>query len=292
MSRIVIAGGSGFIGSALAEALKPSHEVVIVGRSAGSTSWDRMPEAVDGSTAVINLAGSSIQVPWTASNRKLMIESRVAACEKVAASIRTAKLPPSIWINASATGYYGDRADEVLTEASSAGQGFLAQTCISWENASQGNPLPNTVQSCIRIGIVLGREGGAYPKLALLTRYFAGSALGSGEQWYPWIHLDDLVGIFLFQLEAKLEGAINGTTPNPTRNADLMRAMRHQMHRPWVPNVPAFVLRASGAIIGPDAEAILSSQRALPARMIEHGFAYQFPMIEDALLDLSVARRT
>lgn len=286
MKRIVIGGGSGFIGTALRADLRDRYDVVNVGRGRENVSWERLADVVDGADAVINLAGSSVQAPFSPGNRREILTSRVQSCAKVAEAIRHAKNPPAIWINASATGYYGDRGDEVLSESSAPGTGFLAETCVAWEHASLGNPLPKTIQSCLRFGVVLGNGGGAFPKLAQLTRMFLGSALGRGDQYFPWVHLADAIGVINFQLENRIPGPINVVALRPERNRDVMAELRRQLHRPWVPNVPAPILYAVGKSVGPDPETILSSALVLPGVLLEHAFEFRFPGLPEAVHDL------
>lgn len=287
----MIAGGRGLLGDALRRALQPSNDVVILSRSGdGDRRWDGRTLGdwignLDGAMAVINLTGESVQLPWTPANRKRILDSRVESTAIIRRAIESVANPPKVWINASAVGIYGDRGDDWCDESSTPGTGFLAEVTKEWEDASRTDTV------LLRTGVVLAREGGAFPKLAGLTKWFAGGALGSGRQFVPWIHIDDWVGLVLWRLAQPSPGPINLTAPNPVRNTELMAALRKRLGRPWSPAVPEFAMRIFGKVMGPDAEAVLASQRVRPAEAIKGGFAFQFPTIDDALRDLSAYPR-
>jgi len=297
MGKIVIAGGTGFLGRELSKELdRIGNDVVVLGRSQNAGEWSvtwngRFPgdwtKHLDGSDAVINLSGSPVFVPWTQSNRDLILTSRLETTHAIGKAIAASSSPPKLWINASAVGFYGDRGDQLLEESSSCGKGFLADVCEQCENAAQLLKLSQTRVASLRIGVVLGRNGGAFPKLRLLTRVFLGGALGNGRQWIPWIHSRDLVNLILWVVDHDFRGPVNAVGPNAVRNADLMRAMRAAFARPWSPPVPEWALALGSKLGAPDPSILLYSARATPKVAMDGGFEFEFPTIEDALADLA-----
>jgi uncharacterized protein (TIGR01777 family) len=295
LSRIVIAGGSGFIGKAISKNLKSAgHEVIVLGRSAeGKAKWDSKTlgpwaELVDGSLAVINLTGETVAQKWTYQAQEKILNSRVDSTKVIGEAIQKAKNPPKAWVNASAIGFYGNHPSQIFTEGSPSVQDgeFLVETCKQWESAMTECSTPNTAQSRIRIGVVLGQGGGALPVLAKLTRAFLGGAAGNGQQWMSWIHIDDLAQIFVDAALAPLEGIYNATAPNPETNADLMATMRKVLGRPWSPNAPGFAMKLAGAFGAPEPDLVLQGNRVIPARLTSQGFQFKFPELEPALRDL------
>lgn len=290
--KIVVGGGSGFVGKALGRVFSDA-EVVILSRSGkGGAKWDASTvgpwaEALEGADAVINLAGEPVAQPWTPAVRKAILDSRVESTRAIGQAIRACQTPPKIWINASAVGFYGSRGDEVLTEASSPGPetDFLVETCLAWEREVFEAPV-SIPRAAIRIGFVLGNDGGALPLLAKLTRGFLGGAVGDGRQYMPWIHVDDLARMFRWVLEGGREGVYNGTAPDPATNADFMTALRKQIGRPWSPPAPKFGLQLFRAVGGPEPQVALMSTRAKPARALSEGFAFGYPDLPAALKNL------
>ena len=296
-SKIVIAGGSGFIGNALILELKADYEVVILSRSAKLIEDATVAQwtghdlgdwttYVDGAFALINLVGEPITLPWTDENKKKILDSRVESTTLMAKAIRTVKAPPKVWINASAVGYYGDTGDEVKDETSPAGDDFLAETCLAWERAQDETEVPQTRKVKLRVGFVLGRDGGAFPQLAKLTKGFLGGAVGNGHQWVPWIDLRDLARMFRWAAETEIKGHINGVGPEPVQKKDLMAAMRHAAHRPWSPPAPAFAVKLAGSVIGMQTDVALVSQRAVPKVALEKGFQFQHSDLAQVLQEL------
>jgi uncharacterized protein (TIGR01777 family) len=240
---------------------------------------------LDGAYAVINLAGDPISQRWDEAGKKRILSSRVESAEAVLAAIQRAKSPPKRWINGSAVGYYGDRGDEELHEDSSPGEGFLAETCVAWEKAVRQCPLPATTRSIIRIGFVLG-NGGALPTLLKLARSSLGGTVGNGQQYVSWIHLDDLVGMLEWLLDAAAPPEIaNGTAPNPVTNREFMKEIRHAVHAPFGLPAPAFAVRAASPLIGSDADLVLTSARALPTAALVGRYDFKFPTLTEALED-------
>ena len=290
--RIIVAGGSGFLGGALVRAWRhDGHEVKVLTRHPASAddvpwapgsgnAWITVLERVD---AVVNLAGEGIaDERWTAARQTAILRSRVTATRAIAEAIRDCAQPPRIFISASAIGFYGTTgADELLTEDSAPGADFLATVCQAWEretNAAAG--VARIV--FLRTGVVLARDGGALPKMALPFRFFVGGRLGSGRQYISWIHLQDWVEMVRWILRTDVSGPLNLTAPAPVTNAEFTRALGNAMHRPSLFPVPAIALRV---LLGREfADALLlDGQRVLPARAQRLGFQFRFATIDSAL---------
>lgn len=292
------------LGAALARDLAArGDDVVVLTRSAGgyrgpgrAARWDgrhagEWVRELEGSAAIVNLTGRNVNTRWTPAARRELVASRVDSAAAVAEGIRSCRQPPRAWINAGAVGVYGDRGDEVLTEDSApapASADFLADLCRAWEEAVWSSETPAGVRKVIlRLGVVFSRDGGALPLMARITRLFAGGRLGSGRQWMPWIHVDDAVRAMQFVLERQSIGAtVNVTGPSPVPNAELMRALRRALKRPPAPPAPAWAARLGGKVLGLPMEPALSSQRVLPARLLEAGFEFRHPDLEETLATL------
>lgn len=300
MKQIVIAGGSGFIGGALArEFSRRGHAVVVLTRSprartdgAREIAWDatnagEWAEELEGVEAVINLTGKNINCPHTPENLGEIVRSRVDSVKAIAAGIVKVKNPPRVWVQASATGFYGDTKDVLCDETSPHGGDALANICREWEAAFAGAKLPGVRKVTLRIGFVLGREGGALPVLARLARLFLGGAAGNGKQYVSWIHLTDLVRMFVAAVEdGTLGGTYNAVAPGAVTNGELMRELRRVLHRPWSPPVPRFAVRLGARLMGSEASLVLMSQRCAPERFQEAGFHFQYSQLAAALQDL------
>lgn len=297
MSRVVLAGASGLIGSALTRAIRgEGFEVRRLVRRPPSAPdeafWDPGkgvldPRVLEGAAAAVNLAGRSLAPGrWTAAVRREIVASRVQSARLLVETIgRTAARPPA-FISASAIGYYGDRGDELLTESSPPGRGFLADLVQAWEaEARQAEALGVRV-ACTRFGLVLARGGGALRPLSLAFRLGLGGPLGSGHQWWSWVHLDDVVGAILMALgNPALDGPVNVVAPEPVTNRDFARTLGAALRRPAVIPAPAFALRL---LLGAAAdEMLLASQRVHPTRLQEAGFAFRWPSLRPALVDLA-----
>jgi uncharacterized protein len=297
--HIVIAGGSGFLGSALTRTLAAEgHQVSILTRqrSASASAQSRIafvqwtPDgsagpwatAVDGATAVINLAGESIAAKrWSPAQKQKLRDSRLLATRSLTTAIRQAARPPAVLISGSAVGYYGNRGDETITEVSPPGTDFLAGLAKEWEAAA--NEVANVTRvALVRTGIVLDRRGGALPKMLPPFQMFVGGPLGSGTQYMPWIHKDDWVRMVSWMITAEgARGSLNATSPSPVTNAEFSRALGHALKRPSMLPAPAFALRLA---LGEMADALLlSGQRALPVRATDLGFSFRYSNIDDAL---------
>lgn len=298
--RIVIAGGSGFIGQALSRffALR-KFEIVVLTRGQNErrggiryVTWngksaDDWTSKIDGATAVINLAGRSINCRFTKENRAQILHSRVESTRALASAIAESATPPPVLVQASGIGFYDNSGERVLDESSPIGSDFMAEVCRQWESALANCSLPATRKIILRIGIVLDRGGGALAVLDRLTRAYFGGAAGSGRQFVSWIHLLDLVRIIAAAIERpNLSGIFNATAPNPVTNAELMRELRLALHRPWSPSVPAPMVRLGAWSMGTEGRLALQSFRVRPKRLLDAGFAFQYPHLEDALREL------
>lgn len=295
MSRIVVTGANGFIGRALVKDLAADgHSVLPLSRKGNpvsgvsGASWDGasvhiLHDHLSEADAVINLVGAPINQRWNAKGRKEIVGSRVASTRAIGEVIHSMPSPPSVWINGSATGYYGDAGETLLDESSPAGHDFLGQTCDAWEQACIQFDLPATRRVLLRTGVVFGRGGGMIETLTKLTKAFLGGAVGNGRQFIPWIHLDDEIALIKWCLDHDVSGPVNATAPEAVRNADLMRILRTALHRPWSPPAPAFMLKLVGAILGFPAELALVSDQVRPAVAQEGGFVWKYSDVEAAV---------
>ena len=300
--QVVIAGGSGFLGSALSRSLAADgHDVFILTRQAAAGARPQahvsmvpwIPDgksgpwatAIDGAAAVINLAGESIAARrWTAAQKQKLRDSRILATRSLTAAIQQAPRKPAAFISGSAVGYYGDRGDETLTESSAPGTDFLANLARDWEAAASEISHVTRV-ALVRTGIVLALDGGALPKMLPPFRMFAGGPLGRGTQYMPWIHKDDWVRLVSWMIGNEgARGPVNATSPSPVTNAEFSSALGAALKRPSLLPAPAFALRIA---LGEMADALLlSGQRALPVRATDLGFSYRYSNIDEALASI------
>jgi uncharacterized protein (TIGR01777 family) len=293
IQRAAIVGVTGFVGRGLPRLLAEKGIATTgVSRAGkgdipGVDRW-QASSALDFSDhqAVVNLAGEPINQRWNEKSRRLFHESRVSLTSRVVKAI--GMLPPDgrpkVLVNASAVGIYGDRGDEIVTETSRKGTGYLAGLCDDWEHAAMDAEALGVRVVCLRIGIVLGKDGPAFEKLRTVFNLGIGGRLGSGKQWMPWIHLADLQAAIVHSvLSSTLAGPVNATAPHPERNADFTRKLASALHRPAIFPAPAFALRLA---LGEFSSALLAGQRALPAAFEADGFEFQFPTLESALNDL------
>jgi len=295
--KIVIAGGSGFLGTALVRALSAEHDIVILSRKASSSPTPRVsvvawtPDgssgpwtaAVEGADAVVNLAGESIAARrWTASQKMRILDSRLLATRNLAAAIASASRPPAVFISGSAVGYYGPLGDEVVTEDHGPGADFLATVCVKWEGQALAASSARTRVVLVRTGLVLDRREGALPKMLPPFWIGAGGPVGSGLQYWPWIHVDDWVSLVRFALAGtSIAGPLNVTAPNPVRNRDFARTLGAVLHRPALLPTPGFALKM---LLGEMADGLLlCGQRAVPAKAEQLGFQFRYRDLEPAL---------
>jgi len=290
MARVLISGASGLIGSALVPALESGgYEVArLVRGSAKSRTdlvWDPMrevsPALVSGCDAVIHLSGENVAGRWTAEKKQKIRESRVVSTRNLAWAIAKAEAPPRTFVCASAIGYYGNRGDEVLTEDSAPGAGFLPEACREWEAATHVGIAGVRIVN-LRFGIVLSKNGGALKKMLFPFRLGLGGKIGNGRQWWSWIHIDDVVSAVMHILRTDfLRGAINITAPNPVTNAEFTRVLASAMKRPAIFAVPGFAAKLAFGEFAE--EGILSSARVVPKRLEESGFQFRYAELESAL---------
>jgi len=299
MKRIVLAGGSGFIGRALAKALLVrGYQVVVLTRTPRNDSgfleveWDgahvgEWIQHLNGAEAVVNLAGRNINCPHTQENIGEIMESRVNSVRAITQSLKHIKMAPRVWVQSGAVGYYGDTGDRLCDESSPAGHDTLAGVCKIWEDAFNSVEAPKTRKVLLRIGFVLGRDGGALPVLSKLAKKFLGGRAGNGRQFISWIHIADLTRMFIESIEQeKLSGTYNAVGLNPEMNKFFMSELRHVLHRPWSPPVPKFAVRLGARWMKSEPSLALTSQCCAPIRFIEAGFEYQFSKLRPALQDI------
>ena len=294
--RVVIAGGSGFVGKALQSSLEDKgYEVVVLSRREGSRArWDgeklgEWAKFIDGAFAVINLAGETVAQKWTMQAMTGIEESRVKSSRVIGEAVRKATVAPEVWLNASAIGVYGSRGDEVLNEESKPGSenDFMPRVCLNWESEARSGNRVETRLIFLRIGIVLERDGGAFLALYRLTKAFLGGAPGDGKQWLSWIHRHDLVKMIIWAIENPGgRGVYNACAPNPVRYQDFCSILRSKMGRPFSPNIPGVFLKIGTLLGAPDASLLLDSTRVEPQRALSNGFEFDYPELELAIEDL------
>ncbi|MGH7942927.1 MAG: TIGR01777 family oxidoreductase [Limisphaerales bacterium] len=299
--RLVIAGGSGFIGSALAaDWLARGGEAVVLTRAPRrredgviEAEWDGVHigewiKYLNGAEGVIGLAGKNINCRHTPAAIRELAESRINAVQTLAQGMAHVAKPPRAWVQASAIGFYGNRGDELLDESSSNGSGTLAEICRQWEGAFNSTNVPGTRKVLLRTGVVLGRGGGALPILARLTRWFLGGRVADGTQFITWIHLKDLTQMFWESLLGEdLTGIFNAVAPGAVTNDEFMRQLRRTLRRPWGPPVPAWAFKMGAKLMGTEPSLALEGCRVSPKRFQTAGFQFQFPTIEMALAELA-----
>jgi uncharacterized protein (TIGR01777 family) len=300
--RIIITGGTGFIGRKLAQSLADDgHEVIVLSRrpeQAGAlpkvqvSGWDGKTaqgwgHLADGTDAIVNLAGESIAgsglIPqrWSKERKARILSSRLDTAAAVVEAVEAATRKPRVVIQASAVGYYGPCGDEIITESHQAGDDFLASVAVQWEDASARLDALGVRRPIVRTGLVLSANEGVLPRLMLPFHFFVGGPLGTGRQWYPWIHIDDVVGAIRFLItHDSAHGSFNLTAPNPLTNRDFSHLLGLVMHRPALVPVPSAAFKLA---LGEMATLILDGQRAVPQKLNDMGFSFQFNDAEAAL---------
>lgn len=298
----MIAGGSGFLGRELCTFLEgQGFDCIVLSRSEKTEArgerwlrWDGRTvgpwaQVLDGAFALVNLAGRSINCVHTPQNRGEILRSRLESVQVLQQALASVTTLPRVWVQASSVGYYGPRAEEICDEHSAAGSGFLAEVCQEWEKAFFAKTFGGMRMVAFRIGMVLGKGGGALSVLAPLARCFLGGTAGAGTQWVSWIHSLDFLKAVLFALESeKLQGVYSLCAPNPSTNREMMRSLRHVLGRPWCPPAPAWCVRVLARyLLKTDADLVLTGQGCRPTRLLDEArFKFTFLEIEEAFRDL------
>lgn len=293
--KVLLAGGSGFLGSALKKSLeRGGHEATLLTRRVPKTSdqvqwdgittlgWGRIVNEVD---AVVNLTGFGLEHwPWTSRQKKRFTDSRVLPGLALVSAIKSASRRPGIFLQISGINHYGLRGEGIADESTPAADDFLAQLTVQWEAATQPVEELGIRRVIARTAPVLSARGGLFPLMALPARLFAGGKLGDGRQAMPWIHLQDEIGALRFLLENEnARGAFNLIAPQPTSNADFMKTVATALRRPYWFHAPAFLLRL---VLGEMSVLLTDGRYSQPKRLLEHGYNFQFPKLENALMDL------
>jgi uncharacterized protein (TIGR01777 family) len=292
--KCIISGGTGFIGRRIVDLLlRDGHEVGVWSRKPGAEKrsavaaflWDPLdgeptPESVNNADAVIHLAGEPVAQRWNAQVKERIRDSRVLGTRRLVAVIGRVRYKPRVLVCASAIGIYGDRGDEVLTESSLPGSGFLVDVCRGWEEEADRAAQFGLRVVKLRIGIVLGSDGGALAQMLPAFRAFAGGRLGSGKQWMPWIHADDAARLFVHAAESDIAGVWNAAAPNPVTNAEFTRELARAVHRPAIFPVPPLALKVAFGELG---KHMLDSARVIPEAAAKAGYRFDYPTLAAAL---------
>ena len=295
--KCIISGGTGFIGRRVVDRLlKDTHYVGVWSRRPGQDnrtavathSWDPLVgepplESLNGMDCVIHLAGENVAQRWTPDVKRRIHDSRVKSTENIISAIGKVRHKPKVFICASAIGIYGNRGDEVLTEESVPGTGFLADTCRAWEaEADRARNYGMRVVK-IRIGFVLGKDGGALQKMVPAFKMCVGGKLGSGKQWMPWVHVNDVAEVFAYAVNNEISGVWNATAPNPVRNSEFTKELASVLGRPALFPVPPPALKLA---FGEFAQHMVDSARVVPEKLTKAGFQFQYPELSGALRNL------
>ncbi len=298
--NIWITGGTGFVGTRLsARLLDLGNAVTAIGSrpefdgirherfryvSADTTHEGSWQEGIGAADGVVNLAGRSIFTYWTDAAKEKIYDSRVATTRNVVAAMSADGARQPVLVSASAVGYYGDRGDELLYETTSPGEGFLADLACDWEQAALAAEEKGVRVVITRFGIILGKDGGALKQMIPPFKLGMGGPLGKGRQWFPWIHIDDLLSGIVFVLtEKEVRGPVNLSSPNPVRNRTFVKTLGRVLRRPALIRVPGCVLKKT---LGEFGEVLLSSQRTVPGRLTNDGFRFEYPDVGPALKQL------
>lgn len=300
--KIIVTGATGLIGKKLAKALiERGDEVIVFSRDAKKNrsifsiemdcvEWNyQHPEQwkskLEDSNAIIHLAGLNLFAErWNDDFKKAVLESRAVSTKNLVDAIKSCNNKPEVFISASGVGYYGDSGENLLVEESPNGKDFLAKVCKTWENESAKVETANVRSVQIRTGLVLSTEDGALKQMLPAFKMFAGGPLGNGKQWMSWLHIDDIIGIYLHAIDNKVvAGAVNAASPNPIRMKEFAKKLGEVLNRPSIFPVPKFILKL---IVGEAAEVVTASQRIIPDKLIKSDYQFKFTDLEVALRDL------
>ncbi|MGI8602218.1 MAG: TIGR01777 family oxidoreductase [Verrucomicrobiales bacterium] len=298
--KIILAGGSGFLGRTLApELLSRGYDVVILTRddnsdlaAARAVPWDGATSGawtaeLEGTKAVIGLAGKNVNCRYTVRALREINESRIRSTRALGDAIHRCSVPPLVWVQASSLAIYGDAGEVECTEDTPVGQGIPVETCLAWERAFAESPTPRTRRVLLRISFVLRRKEGALRLMEKITRCGLGGTIASGRQYVSWIHWHDMNRIFVRAIEdASFEGSFNATSPGPVPNADFMRELRRVLHRPWSPPLPSWLLPLGCWLLRTEPVLARTGRRGVPTRLLDHGFSFAFADLPAALRDI------
>lgn len=297
--RVLISGGSGLVGSRLSQMLlNKGYEVAHLSRTKESKNpnidvlvWDVQqmkldPKAIEAFDYIIHLAGAGIvDEAWTEERKKVIQDSRVKSSQLLKQSIQANEKKPLAFVSASAIGYYGiETTEHIYKESDAPGSGFLAETCVKWEASINEIEALGIPVSKIRIGLVLSPEGGALKEMAAPLKLGFGAPLGSGKQYMPWIHIDDLCRLFIYSMEQKASNTFNGAAPNPVNNQEFTKILASVLKKPlWLPNVPGFIIKM---LLGSRSQLVLKGSRISAEKVLASGFQFRFTDLKSALKDL------
>lgn len=302
--RVILAGGSGFLGRALARHLvKNGYEVVVLSRSAPTSpamtppdqprvvwsQWDGQTvgdwaKYLESAAAVVNLAGKNVNCRYTAKNLAEIDRSRVESVHVIGKAIAGCKAPPGALIQAATLAIYGNAGERSCDETCPPGEGIPPQTAVKCESAFNETPTPGTRRVVLRISFVLGSEGGVLPYLARLTRWFLGGAVGTGKQYISWIHVDDVCRLVQWAIErSDVQGVYNATSPHAVTNGEFMQELRRVLHRPWVPRTPAWLVHIGSFFLRTEPVLALTGRRGVPTRLLHEGFQFKHTDLRETL---------
>ncbi len=300
LKRVILAGGSGFLGRALALDLSARDYFPIVLSRDPTASvpgarvlpWDSRSVGpwlaeLDGAAALVNLTGRSVDCRYTPANRHAILASRLESVRALGEAVRGCRAPPPAWVQAGSLALYGDAGERLCDEAAPIGRGFGAEVCVAWEAAFRSEVVPQTRKTLLRIGFALGSGGGALVPLARLARWGLGGTVGSGRQYISWLHVTDLNTMWRWGIErADVEGVYNASGPTPVTNRELMAELRRVLGRPWSPPTPSLAVHLGAFFMRTEASLALTGRRCVPKRLLDQGFRFQFTDLSGTLHSL------
>lgn len=304
--KVVVAGGSGYLGRQLVKVLVArGYEVVVMSRRAGTAvvgarvvRWDGKTRGawvkeLEGAEALVNLAGKNVNCRYTKAALAEVDGSRVESTRVLGDAVHACVVPPKVWVQAGTLAIHGDAGDRWCDEGAPVGEGIPVRTARRWERAFAESPTPRTRRVLMRISFVLGGEGGVLPFMARMGRWFAGGAMGGGRQFVSWIHQVDMMRAMVRAIEDDgMSGVYVVSSPEPVRNAEFMAELRRVLGRPWSPRLPEWLVRAGCWLMRTESVLALTGRRGDPRRLEEAGFTFRYPTLREALIDLLGDRRT